>query len=72
MTEYAPDTGVTFTADELARFDGQDGTPLYLAVRGRVYDVSARPGFYGRRFSTWTAVATRLNPRVYPNRSAIC
>lgn len=47
VTEYAPDTGVTFTADELARFDGTDGAPLYLAVRGRVYDVSARPGFYG-------------------------
>lgn len=44
---YAADTGVTFTAEELARFNGEDDAPLYLAVRGRVYDVSARPGFYG-------------------------
>ena len=28
------------TAEELARFDGRDGRPAYVAYEGRVYDVS--------------------------------
>lgn len=35
------------TAEELERFNGENGTPLYLAVHGRIYDVSARPTLYG-------------------------
>ena len=66
VTEYAPDTGVTFTADELARFDGTDGAPLYLAVRGRVYDVSARPGFYGKRAQLACFVLPFLQPSNAP------
>ncbi len=31
----------TFTTKELARFDGQEGRPAYVAVDGVVYDVSA-------------------------------
>ncbi len=30
----------TFTLEELAQYDGQDGTPAYVAYNGRVYDVS--------------------------------
>lgn len=30
----------TFTLDELARFDGKNGTAAYVAVDGVVYDVS--------------------------------
>jgi predicted heme/steroid binding protein len=30
-----------FTKDELARCDGKDGAPAYIAYRGKVYDVSA-------------------------------
>eukprot|EP00877_Chromochloris_zofingiensis_P001930 jgi/Chrzof1/11738/Cz06g07180.t1 len=36
------------TPQELAAFDGSDpGKPLYIAVRGAVYDVSAGREFYG-------------------------
>ncbi|KAI1487438.1 membrane-associated progesterone receptor component 1 [Biscogniauxia mediterranea] len=37
----------TFTPRTLLLFDGQDGKPVYLAVRGRVFDVSAGRNFYG-------------------------
>lgn len=30
----------TFTKEELARYDGRDGAPAYIAYRGKVYDVS--------------------------------
>lgn len=30
-----------FTAEELSKFDGQDGRPAYVAYQGVVYDVSA-------------------------------
>ncbi len=33
----------TFTLAELAAFDGKDGRPAYVAVEGKVYDVSAIP-----------------------------
>ncbi len=31
-----------FTSEELAKFDGKDGRPAYIAYKGKVYDVSAR------------------------------
>ena len=38
----------TFTAKELEEFgSGLDGTPIYLSVFGRVYDVSKGSKFYG-------------------------
>jgi len=30
----------TFTLDQLARFDGTNGNPAYVAVNGTVYDVT--------------------------------
>ena len=33
----------TFTTTELAEFDGRNGHPAYVAVKGIVYDVSNVP-----------------------------
>lgn len=30
----------TFTREELAKFNGQNGQPAYVAISGTVYDVS--------------------------------
>lgn len=36
------------TPEELLKFDGsEDGTPIYIAINGVIYDVSASPQFYG-------------------------
>lgn len=37
----------TFTPRTLLPFNGTEGKPVYLAVRGRVFDVSAGRNFYG-------------------------
>lgn len=37
----------TFTAAELAKYDGQNGNPAYIAVNGVVYDVSNVPQWQG-------------------------
>ncbi|KAF2872206.1 cytochrome b5-like heme/steroid binding domain-containing protein [Massariosphaeria phaeospora] len=37
----------TFTPPELFPYNGQNGMPVYLAVRGRVFDVTAGRNFYG-------------------------
>ena len=29
-----------FTLEELAKFDGKEGRPAYVAYKGKVYDVS--------------------------------
>ena len=34
-----------FSLEELAKFDGPDGKPAYLAYQGKVYDVSASSMF---------------------------
>jgi predicted heme/steroid binding protein len=39
-TEGPVDTGKTFTVTELAKFDGKNGNPAYVAVDGVVYDVT--------------------------------
>lgn len=47
------DAGIALTLEELAEYDGRplpgtgDNAPLYLAVLGRIYDVSGGKPFYG-------------------------
>ncbi len=36
-----------FTIEELANYDGKDGKPVYLAFKGKVYDVSDSPFWMG-------------------------
>lgn len=37
----------TYTPPDLINFDGRDNKPVRMAVRGRVFDVSAGRNFYG-------------------------
>ncbi|KAK7202304.1 Cytochrome b5-like Heme/Steroid binding domain containing protein [Novymonas esmeraldas] len=37
----------TFTAAELAKFTGDKGTPIYVSVKGKVYDCTSGAAFYG-------------------------
>ena len=53
LADADSDSMIALTAEELAEFDGRllpDSTehaPLYLSVRGRIYDVTAGGPFYG-------------------------
>ena len=38
-----------FSKAELAKFDGQNGQPAYVAVDGTVYDVSGKDAWKGRQ-----------------------
>ena len=40
-------TDFTMSPQELADMDGKDGRPLYLSIRGRIYDVTSGRSFYG-------------------------
>jgi predicted heme/steroid binding protein len=31
------------TAEELAKYDGKDGRPAYVAVDGKIFDISSSP-----------------------------
>lgn len=46
---------MTITREELEEMDGFDGAPLYLSIKGRVYDVSAGTKFYaeGSEYHNW-------------------
>ena len=37
----------TFTREELAKFNGQNGQPAYVAISGTVYDVSNKDAWKG-------------------------
>jgi len=38
-----------FTLEELQRFDGTEGRPIYVAYQGKVYDLSGSPLFRGEK-----------------------
>jgi 2-oxoglutarate ferredoxin oxidoreductase subunit beta len=38
-----------FTIEELQRFDGTAGKPIYVAYKGKIYDLSASPLFQGEK-----------------------
>ncbi len=46
---------MTVTREQLEEMDGFDGAPLYLSIKGRVYDVSAGAKFYGegKEYHDW-------------------
>ncbi|KAF8333458.1 cytochrome b5-like heme/steroid binding domain-containing protein [Cantharellus anzutake] len=47
-TDLAPPKDDPITLDELKQFDGsQPGKPIYLAIKGTVFDVSDKPHIYG-------------------------
>ncbi|CAM44456.2 conserved hypothetical protein [Leishmania braziliensis MHOM/BR/75/M2904] len=37
----------SFTAQELAKFTGENGKPIYMSVKGKVYDCTSGAAFYG-------------------------
>ena len=39
----------SFTLEELQRFDGMEGRPIYIAYKGKVYDISRSPLFQGEK-----------------------
>ncbi|KAG0239397.1 cytochrome b5-like heme/steroid binding domain-containing protein [Mortierella sp. GBAus27b] len=36
-----------FTHEELRKYDGTKGEPIYVAIKGKVYDVSGKEDMYG-------------------------
>jgi len=60
--DHDAESTTTMTKEELAEYRGEDGSPLYLAIKGRIYDVSANEHFYGEdgKYHLFTGVdATR-------------
>merc|ERR1719183_564637 len=39
--DFDAENDMTITREQLEDMDGYDGAPLYLSIRGRVYDVTA-------------------------------
>ena len=47
--EPKTETLPSFTLEELQRFDGKEGRPIYIAYKGKVYDISKSPLFQGEK-----------------------
>ncbi|KAJ3121625.1 hypothetical protein HK098_003517 [Nowakowskiella sp. JEL0407] len=49
LRRYLPKREVTFTPQQLLQYDGSDESkPIYLAILGKVYDVTAGKSTYGK------------------------
>ncbi|GAA5836080.1 hypothetical protein JCM3766R1_001960 [Sporobolomyces carnicolor] len=47
-TQLDPPKDTPFTKAELAKYNGADpSTPIYVAIKGKIYDVSAKRDMYG-------------------------
>lgn len=44
-----------FTVEELAEYNGEDGKPVYVAVNGKVYDLSTAAPWAGGKHNSLTA-----------------
>jgi predicted heme/steroid binding protein len=51
----AEETLKTFTRDELKKYDGQNGNPAYIAVDGKVYDVTSVEPWKGGKHNGYGA-----------------
>eukprot|EP01127_Copromyxa_protea_P000924 TRINITY_DN10837_c0_g1_i1.p1 TRINITY_DN10837_c0_g1~~TRINITY_DN10837_c0_g1_i1.p1 ORF type:complete len:167 (+),score=41.47 TRINITY_DN10837_c0_g1_i1:16-516(+) len=50
MPVLVPDTPPVkrdWTLAELREFDGTNGKPIYISAKGKVFDMSSKPNFYG-------------------------
>ncbi len=54
-TSVSSDAGATFTLEELATYDGQNGNPAYIAIDGTVYDVTDVPQWINGMHNGYTA-----------------
>jgi hypothetical protein len=64
MASTAPVGSLRLTLADLAQYDGQDANkPLYISVRGKIYDVTAGKTFYGpggqQQVPCYTALLSR-------------
>ena len=59
-----------FTASELMQYNGQDpAKPIYMAVKGTVFDISEKRGMYGVG-QTYNVFTGRDASRVRPARAS--
>ncbi|GAA6002436.1 hypothetical protein JCM10207_001118 [Rhodosporidiobolus poonsookiae] len=42
-----PPKDTPYTKEELAKYDGRDDGPIYVAIKGTIYDVTAKRDMYG-------------------------
>ncbi|GAA5838778.1 hypothetical protein JCM5353_000187 [Sporobolomyces roseus] len=47
-SQLDPPKDTPFTREELKKYDGKDeGTPIYVGIKGKIYDVSKKRDMYG-------------------------
>ena len=67
------DTLKEFTREELSRFNGEDGKPVYIAFEGKVYDASGsnlwKTGLHMRRHQAGTDLSEAIGTTVTACRS---